>query len=278
VAPAGERRSDYDFCRDLGRRLGQTWPERVEDVWDDWLAAAGVRYAELAARAQFWLPREAERAPYAALDPASGEPLGFGTPSGKIELTSSILADLGYDPLPDYEPPAAVAAHDYPLFLMTGTTRIDATHQDHRQVESLRARHPDPSVEVDPRLAARLGIREGDWVWIVTPHGRLRQRARLLAGLGEDRVNAERWWYPEQDGAALLGLRETNVNLHLEAALEDCDPAYGTLPFRVARCRLELEGVACPDERVPSSELRVPGGSEPLGARNPELGAGGADV
>ena len=53
-------------------------------------------------------------------------------------------------------------------------------------------------------------------------------------------MNAERWWYPERDGAApdLFGLWESNVNAHVAAELDACDPAYGTLPFRVARCRV----------------------------------------
>jgi anaerobic selenocysteine-containing dehydrogenase len=247
LEPLHARRSDYDLCRDLGRRLGQSWPDRVEDVWDQWLREAGLTYAELAAREQFWLSRPAGPPRHETIDPASGEPLGFGTPSGKVELASSVLADLDYDPLPRYEPVAGDGDADrYPLFLMTGNTRIDATHHDHRQIASLRARHPDPIVELDPRLAARRGIDEGDWVRIETPRGHLRQRARLVPGLGEDRVNAERWWFPERAAASptLFGLHEANVNMHLEADLDACDPAYGTLPFRVARCQVVPERVA----------------------------------
>ncbi len=135
---------------------------------------------------------------------------------------------------------------------MTGGTRIDATHQDHRQVASLRERHPDPRVEIDPGLAERHGIGEGDWVRIETPRGRLRQRARLVPGLGPNVVNAERWWYPEREGAepSLFGFWESNVSAYTEDDLDLCDPAYGTWPFRVAYCRIERE----PPPRRPRGE------------------------
>jgi anaerobic selenocysteine-containing dehydrogenase len=123
---------------------------------------------------------------------------------------------------------------------MTGGTRIDATHQDHRQVPSLRARHPDPQLEIDPELAAAEGIAEGDWVLIETERGAIRQRATFTPGLGRDRVSAERWWYPEHDGPApaLFGYPEANVNAVTSCDLDACDPAYGALPYRIANCRI----------------------------------------
>jgi thiosulfate reductase/polysulfide reductase chain A len=243
VPPQHARHSDYDLCRDLGRRLGQVWPDAVEQVWDDWLRGAETSFAELLAREQYWLPAVAQRGRHAAVDPRSGEPYGFGTPSGKVELASSILAELGYDPLPDHDPAADPADADpavYPLRLMTGGTRIDATHQDHRQVASLRRHHPDPLVELAPETAVRLAIAEGDWVRIETPRGSFRQRARLVEGLPADVVNAERWWYPEREGAEpeLFGFWESNVSAYTDDDLDRCDPAYGNWPFRIARCRI----------------------------------------
>jgi anaerobic selenocysteine-containing dehydrogenase len=37
-------------------------------------------------------------------------------------------------------------------------------------------------VEINPQTAARLGIADGDWVWIESPVGRVKTRARLYAG------------------------------------------------------------------------------------------------
>ena len=239
--PLYQRRSDYDLCRDLGRRLGQQWPDRVEEVYDEWLHARGRSFEELAASERWWLAGVEQRARHEVIDPRTREQYGFATPSGKIELRSSVLAGLGYDPLPAYEPNEAEAQRrDVPLYLMTGATRIDATHQDHRQVHSLRARHPDPIVEIDPALARLHDIGDGDWVCLETVWGSVRQRARFAPGLGTDRVNAERWWYPEGDGTypSLFGFGETNVNAVTSCDLDGCDPAYGALPYRIARCRI----------------------------------------
>jgi thiosulfate reductase/polysulfide reductase chain A len=242
VAPAAERRSDYDFCRDLGRRLGQTWPDVLSDVYDEWLRDRGVTFDELRAAPEWWIAPPAQRCRHEAPDPDTGEPLGFGTPSRKVELRSSVLEQLGYDGLPTYEDGGAPAAGAYPLRLMTGATRIDATHQDHRHVPRLRRRHPDPVVELDPELAGHHGIGEGDWTLIETPTGSVRQRARLVPGLGTDRVNAERWWYPEGPAShpELFGVAVSNVNAVTDDDLDLCDPAYGALPYRVARCRVAL--------------------------------------
>lgn len=242
VVEAGhERRSDYDFCRDLGRRLGQDWPDRVEDVYDEWLRATGRSFAELLDSEQWWVPGAEQRSRHEEVDPATGREYGFGTPSGLVELSSSVLERLGYDPLPAYEPRDHEPGAGFPLYLMTGGTRIDATHQDHRQVPSLRARHPDPQVEIDPELARAHGIEEGDWVLIETEHGSIRQRATFVPGFGTDRISAERWWYPERKGSSpdLFGYPEANVNAVTTCDLDACDPAYGALPYRIARCRIE---------------------------------------
>lgn len=240
VSPRYERKSDYDFCCDLGRRLGQTWPETVEEVFDEWLTDTGVTYAELLGGDRR-LPGTDARRRFEAID-RTGEPYGFGTPTGKIELSSNVLEHLGYDPLPSFaESPVRPDDGQFPLRLMTGATRIDATHQDHRHVKTLRRRHPDPLVQIDPRLATSIGVRNGDWVRVITPGGEIRQRAHLVEGLGEDRVCAERWWYPERPGVMpeLFGALETNVNAHTSNELDNCDPAYGGLPYRNAFCRIE---------------------------------------
>ena len=86
VAPRHERRSDYDLCRDLGRRLGQIWPDTVEAVWDEWLRGVGLSFRELAERDQPWLPPDGERDRHAALDPSDSR---SPTASGRRPARSS---------------------------------------------------------------------------------------------------------------------------------------------------------------------------------------------
>src|SRR5437016_3774393 len=105
---------------------------RVEDVYDSWLAASGITFADLLARPGRALIGSTQRGRH--------ESHGFATTTGRIELASTVLEQLGYDPLPSYEPPPRDSA--FPLALMTGATRIDATHQDHRHVALLRPPPP----------------------------------------------------------------------------------------------------------------------------------------
>ncbi len=246
VVPAREeRRSDYQLWADLAPRLGLTgaWPASLEALFDTMLEPAGLGFVDLARRPQHWLSYPKQYGHHQALDPPAGRARGFGTPSGKVELRSTILDALGYDPLPGFEEPLAPAFGDaeaYPFLLCTGATTIEMTHQDHRQISALRRRHPDPTVEISAEAAAGVGVVSGDWIWIETPAGRVRQRARIVQGLHPRVVQAERWWYPERRGEEpdLYGIWESNINAYTEDDPDLCDPAYGNWPFRLGRCQL----------------------------------------
>lgn len=241
----GARRSDYQLFADLAARLGHgnAWPSSLEAFFDMMLRPAGLRFAEIARRPRPWLEDLGAARQHRERDAATEEPRGFGTPTGKVELASTILEALGYDAVPRFEEPldaAFGAPEEYPFLLSTGATQIEFTHQDHRQISALRRRHPDPTVEIAPETAQALEITDGDWVWIETPRGRVRQRAKLSPALHPQVVNAERWWYPERAGEdpELYGIWESNINACTEDDPALCDPAYGAWPFRLGRCRL----------------------------------------
>jgi anaerobic selenocysteine-containing dehydrogenase len=44
----------------------------------------------------------------------------------------------------------------------------------HRQVAALRKSAPDPQIEIHPATASTRGIAAGDWIFLDTPHGRIR--------------------------------------------------------------------------------------------------------
>ena len=65
----------------------------------------------------------------------------------------------------------------------------------------MRERHPEPLLDIHPDTAGKLGIADGDWVWIETRRGKIKQRARFNPGILPNVVNAEpAWWYPEEAG------------------------------------------------------------------------------
>ena len=111
---------------------------------------------------------------------------GFSTPTGKLEIYSTLLEKWGYDPLPQFrEPPESPYStpdlyQDYPYILITGRRLPGFFHTENRQVPWLRELHSEPTVEIHPETAKKEGIEEGDWVIIESPRGKVRQRAKLF--------------------------------------------------------------------------------------------------
>jgi anaerobic selenocysteine-containing dehydrogenase len=171
------------------------------------------------------------------------EEKGFATPTGKIELYSTIMEKLGYSPLPVYEelPESPISApeiaKEYPLVLTTGGRIPVFFNSEGRQISKLRRLHPDPIVEIHPETAARFDISEGDWIWIETSRGRIRQKARFVNGMDPRVVSAQHgWWFPETKSSD-HGVWLSNVNV-LTKTDPPYDPAMGTYQLRALLCRV----------------------------------------
>ena len=236
-----ERWTDYEFCRGLGVRLGQEehWPwKNLEEVYNYQLQPLGITYKEFMAKGGFLFPPNEYR---------KYEKLGFATPTGKVELYSTILEKLGYDPLPNYkesfENPTSTPelAKAYPLMLITGGRFMPMYHSEKRQVDSLRSKHPHPLVQINPKTAAKLNIDDGDWVWIETPRGRVKMKSQYFDGIDPRVVHAEHgWWFPEQPGEEpwLRGVWESNVNVIMDDDPDVCNQRGGGWPLKTALCKI----------------------------------------
>ncbi len=242
VVQVGECKSDEDFFLELCRRMGLDYgAESQREINDGILAELARRRPQYAGvdfdrfRERGWIAPERTYYNY--------RKAGFATESGKVELYSDRLARGGADPLPDWvEPPETPVSRPdltgkYPLILTTGSRTMPYFISNNRQIRSLRRRHPFPLVSMHPAAAARLGVREGDWVWIENERGRITQKARLLADMDEDVVSCEMgWWYPEA-GPPYYGWDESNANI-LTAGAPPHDPAGGAYQLRALLCRV----------------------------------------
>jgi anaerobic selenocysteine-containing dehydrogenase len=236
-----EHMVDFDIYRELATRLGQgdLWPWKNEaEFYDDMLKPTGYTHKEYANQVHY---------EHKVQQWKKYEETGFGTPTGKVELYSTILEKLGYDPLPRYREPAETPVSDpelakeYPLVLITGGRFNPMYHSEWRQIDSARRRRPYPLLHIHPDTAAKLDIAEGDWVWIESPRGRVRQKAFLFSGIKPDVVHAEHgWWYPELPGEEpwLHGVWECNINVLTDDDPDVCDPLTGAWPLRTAMCRV----------------------------------------
>ncbi len=241
LAPPAGVRSDYELWRDLGRRLGQAdaWPDSAETFYAQCLAPAELDFATVAAARGPLFGDAARRPTTAGSAPVAAR--RYGTPSGKVELHSSLLAGWGLAPLPDPVQPALAAhAAAFPLTLTTGGRRIEAFHENAQHMARFRRRHPHPIAELHPATAALAGIAEGDWFTIATPLGAVRQTAHLSTALREEVISADRWWYPEGTGNEddRYGLWANNINVCTSDAIDDCDPVMGVWLLRGLPCRI----------------------------------------
>ena len=201
---------------------------------------------EFAAKQRWWSPPTVEKR-YETIDPKTGNPRGFATPTGKVELYSTILEKLGYDPLPGYQEPPETPisqpelAQKYPFILITGARFRPMHHSEHRQIRSLRKLYPFPTAEINPETAHRLGIGEGDWMVIETPRGKIKQKAKLTSRILPRMVESQHgWWFPEEIGEdpILFGVFESNVNVLTPDSEEFWDPATGAVTFGPLLCRV----------------------------------------
>jgi anaerobic selenocysteine-containing dehydrogenase len=232
----GECRSDEEIFVALARRMNlEACTEPVEEVLDGLLEAGGLglSFAQLKDKGFVKMPLKYRKY----------EERGFKTPTGKIELYSTRFEQMGYAPLPYYEesPESPIStpeiAESYPLVLTTGQRIPFFFNSEHRQIRNLRRAYRDPMAEIHPETAARFGIAKGDWMWIETRRGRMRQKAKLTTGIDPRVVAAEHgWWFPEAPGPE-YGIWQSNVNLLTDNG-PPYDPAMGTYQLRALLCRV----------------------------------------
>lgn len=241
VAGRYDRRDDYDIWRGLGLQLGQEedWPwKTLEEVYDYRLRPIGLTFQEFMNQGGFLsTPKKYKRY----------RREGFATPTGKVELYSTTLERLGYNPLPEFqEPPESPysrpdLAKEYPLILTTGGRYQPYYHSEHRQVQSLRKMHPEPLMQINKKTAQSLGIEDGDWVWIETRQGRIKQKCRFFDGIDPRVVHAQHgWWFPEEDGAepSLHGVWKSNCNVLIDDNPDICNNISGGWPLRGLLCKV----------------------------------------
>jgi thiosulfate reductase / polysulfide reductase chain A len=249
IKPMGERRPDYQFFREMAIRLGfgEYFPWKTEEELATYrLKPLGITFEDAARK--YYDINSTEPWTYETINPRTGKPTGFATPSGKFELYSNVLKELGYDPLPFYEEPpespirTPEIAKDYPLILTTGGRFLPEFQAEDRQLGmGMREQHPDPLVEIHPDTALELGIVDGDWAYIETRRGVIKMKANITPRIHPKVVNAEHlWWFPEQPGQEpwLFGLWQSNCNVLTLDELDSCDPLTGGWANRALLCKV----------------------------------------
>ncbi|MEM6378504.1 MAG: molybdopterin-dependent oxidoreductase [Bacteroidota bacterium] len=193
MQPPGECRSTFAFWCDIARRMGfgEYFPwETIEDFYDYRLSKSGMTWKEFSENYEMLIP-PTEFKKY--------ERTGFATPTGKVELYSTILEKLGFDPLPYYrEDPHD--SEDFPLRLFNGVREDGYFQTGGRHIPELRKRYPEPNMFISPADAVTYGVNQGEWVEIESVHGKVKMIASVRDDMPDGLIRIPHgWWKPETE-------------------------------------------------------------------------------
>lgn len=240
VKPYYERRPDFYFWKELGLRLGQeqAWPwETYHEGLEASLSPLGLTWDEFSLTGLYY--QENQYYKQEDLDPKNGLPSGFATVSGKVEVYSELLKEIGDDPLPSPKLLLELK-EEYPLLLMSGARFQPYYASSYHQLERFRTMHPEPIVEMSLETARKLALEDGCPVWVETERGKARFVTKIVP-MCEDVVSVEYgWWQPEMSASEpeLGGMWISNANSLTSGDFESSDPLIGTWTYNGIPCRV----------------------------------------
>jgi anaerobic selenocysteine-containing dehydrogenase len=253
VLTVDECKSDWEIDFELARRLSPEavpW-KNVRELLTTRLKPSGLSFEELCEKPWVLAPKNdpSGTCPYDRFEKGQlrpdGKP-GFRTPTGKIELYSTVFESYGVDPLPLHKEPveSPLSTPDiykkYPLILITGRRSAVFFHSEHRQIPWLREIEPDPTVELHPDTARELGLTDGEWVWIEGVRGKFKRKLKTTPTMHPGMAHAlHAWWYPEKEGKApyFNGIWELNVNQLIPMG-QQSSSGFGGAPNKTMLCKI----------------------------------------
>jgi anaerobic dimethyl sulfoxide reductase subunit A len=241
VEPLGESKSHYDICRGLAERLGVS--DYSPNSEAEWLNEVVNGCPDLAGKVDFkkeGIHRLDLGRPFVLFknNVERQSPEKFGTPSGKIEIYSQRLADIGnpeLPPIPKYietwESLNDPLIRKYPLQLVTShTTR--RSHSTFETLPWLSELYPQ-NVFMNEVDAKARGIRNGDLVRVYNDRGELASPVcitnRMMPGVVD--VPEGSWYKPDRNGLDRGG----NPNVLSKA----CISPGGAFPSNTALVQVE---------------------------------------
>jgi cysteine desulfurase NifS len=244
VEPVGEARNDYFILAELAKRLdyGHLYPQTEEEVLAYVLKGTGFTPDEVRS-AGGTVQRDTVLMQYKKWEKGSlrkdGKP-GFDTPTGKFEISSSILEEHGYEGLPIYtepnEGPLAQPdlAREYPLVFNSGARVTTDFRSQFHGIPGLSRKRPEPTVSIQTEDAKQRGIENGDEVEVRTKRGALKMRALVTDDLVKGAIEAN------MGGGGPIGPKAwQDCNINDLTDLQHYDPISGFPVYKTLLCEVE---------------------------------------
>ena len=248
IEPLNEARNSYLIYTQLADRLGygHFYPKTEDGMVKYLVEDLPVDFNEfkrsadngpIPLYAETVPPYESEKWVSGKLRP-DGKP-GFPTPSGKLEIHSTILENFGYKALPVYEDrdrglDDQPAGDGFPLTLTTGARIRSAFRSQHLNIPGLLKLQPECRAIIHAQDAGPADISNGDKVRVITPYGEVVVTAQVTVNTIKGVVEVN------QGGGSPIqaeGWRESNVNFITDEKIRD--PISGFPVFKALSCRIE---------------------------------------
>jgi anaerobic selenocysteine-containing dehydrogenase len=231
IEPLGESRSNWDFVAGVAKALGlaEFFPWESLEEYVDW---------ELKTTKKGITVKQLKESPdgVTKIYPSSElyrkyERKGFKTPSGKVELYSTILEGYGYEPLPIYREPAESPisqpelAQDYPLICNNGMKPLVHTHSQFHELPWIKQIFPEPFAALNPATGSKYGLKDGEWIIVESPRASVQLKAKITKAVPPNTV-----FIPH-------GGKEPRYNDLTDD--KNVDPIAGSFSTRAFLCRLK---------------------------------------
>ncbi|MBD1920034.1 nitrate reductase [Microcoleus sp. FACHB-831] len=228
--PPGEAKADWEIFAEVGRRLGfadkfayansaEVYAEFVQLTRDRFCDQSGLSHDLLRTEGplQWPYPAQKQDKSHSIQNPIPRQSLG----TSKTQNTKRLYTDLrfmtadgrakfgAYHSRGLAEPPDS----EYPLVLTTGRL-YGHWHTQTRtgRIDKIRQMHPEPLIEIHPRDAEKLGIKDEEWVEVRSRRGIARFKAQVTAAIAKGTVFVPMHW-----GAIWAEQSEANALTHPEA-------------------------------------------------------------
>jgi len=227
IEPRWESRASQDIIIDVAHAMGLTREFPFADYREFLglqLAGTGISLARL------------EEAGFVDLGyrPGSALDAGLKTPSGRIELVSSVLSFSGFSPVPVFEKwPGGEPDDDYPLYLITYKLPFQ-TNAITGSNPYLAAIQRENLLLMNPRAAARRGVGSGDVVTLESARGAVEVRVELTEGIHPETVALSHHFGHTAFSRVCLH-RGVNPN---PVIADGTDPLGGNVTYNATRVRV----------------------------------------
>jgi assimilatory nitrate reductase catalytic subunit len=215
----GDARQDWrivqDIARGLGRPHGFTFTTPRE-IFDELRRASkggvadysGITYEKIEQQMGVFWPCYSE-------DPETGRAIDHAGTPRLFERGSYNPVAKGSGPfyfldgkarfnVAEHRPAVDDVSGEYPLFLTTGrvvSQFLSGTQT--RRIGPLVDQYPEPRIEMHPRLAEKLGIRDGEWAIAETRRGAITLRAMVVTTIRPDTIFIPYHWPGEKSANRL---------------------------------------------------------------------------